>query len=188
MDAVTPAIAKAQLEETITTLVNAWLHTQRARHGDMHEAEINKFLNLSLRTVYELAAKEVLKDLPAGTTPFIPKDKLLPILRPPEQVSAPKPAPPPPPPPPPLKDETNGKTFIEGWIYDQQGKFKVSGHLFTALNHLTYKDQRMVYMEDITQKRFLKETKNKWTWEEFVQVMKELGHSPVLVEPPADKI
>jgi hypothetical protein len=62
MDAATPSFAKEQLEETITTLVNAWLQMQRARHGDAHEADVNRFLNLSLHTVYELSAKEVIKD------------------------------------------------------------------------------------------------------------------------------
>jgi hypothetical protein len=123
--------------------------------------------------------------LAPGFPAFITKEKLLPLLRPSEQVTAPKLPPSPPTPRPPLKDETNGKSFIECRLYAHMNDGTVDSQLKTAIRVIWYKGKpELVYMEDIAQKRFLKQTKSKWNWDEFVKVMKGLGHSPELVDSP----
>ena len=161
--------AKEQLHHITTTLVNAWLLFQKkpsSNDVNQYKEDINRFLNLSLRTVLELTAKDILQELPAEHKAFITKETLLPFFMPPEQVTPPVPKYAPPVRPP-VIDETNGKTFIEGWRYTQSGMTKFKKRVHEVLNMV---QRKKIYLEDVTREDIYQYSKSKYVWEEFVKM------------------
>jgi hypothetical protein len=164
MDTATPVSATEQLGDIITTLANSWVQALPRVQGT-YEPEINRLLSLSLRTVYELAAKGILKELPVGSTAHITKDRLLAMILPPEPPAPPKPAYVPPPPPP-LKDEANGKTFIEGWLHQRRGHTKMDYRMHEVLRFVK---NTQPYLEDVTQEAMLAYSRSRLLWDFFVK-------------------
>jgi len=153
--------AREQLEQLITTLVNAWLQQQKEstyNNVDKQEMMIKQFCNLSLQALYQILFNNLLMEPDAGATHPITPEMVQRCLQAGDYTQLGKSY---------IPDDFMDKTNIMQWMQQKEREGKIlSVRLFTVLDDNAKKWECIEY---ITKQSFLRcRGAGENTWKEFV--------------------